>query len=298
MIARPLCLLLTLCLVIVLPLRAQEVIPLYEGKAPGSESWTWSEQVRSQNPFNTRIVYNVSRPTLTAYLPAPEKATGTAIIVAPGGAFHILSVDNEGVHVAQWLNERGIAAFVLKYRLVRSVTDNPVAELVQKMADFDELDRVNAPVVELALKDGAQAVGHVRDHAAKYNIDPQRIGFMGFSAGATLTMSVVYSAAVDRRPNFVAPIYAYERAILGERVPEERTPIFVAAASDDGLGLAPHSVNIYSKWLAAGQPAELHMYERGGHGFGMRKQNLPSDHWIDAFEDWLLAQGFTVNTGK
>jgi acetyl esterase/lipase len=114
---------------------------------------------------------------------------------------------------------------------------------------------------------------------------------MGFSAGGTLTMSVLYTADEASRPNFVAPIYAYERAILGSEVPTARTPIFLAAASDDPLGLAPHSVAIYQKWLEAGQPTELHMYERGGHGFGMRTQGLPSDRWIEAFERWLGEQG-------
>ena len=104
-------------------------------------------------------------------------------------------------------------------------------------------------------------------------------------------MSVVYNATDENRPNFVAPIYAYEKAIIGSNVPTIKTPIFIAAASDDELGLASHSVDIYLKWLDAKQPAELHMFEKGKHGFGMRKQNLPSDKWIERFGDWLEMRG-------
>jgi len=275
------------CLAIV---NAQEVIPLYEGQAPGSESWNWNEAAYINEAFNLNIVYNVSNPTLIAFLPDEGMANGTAIIVAPGGAFHILSIDSEGYAVAKWLNSRGIAAFVLKYRLVKSETENPIAELMPLMADFKKLDEINAPVVQMANQDGLTAVKYVREHAAEFGIEPDRIGFMGFSAGATLTLSVVQTATDENRPDFVAPIYPYENAILGSAIPEERTPVFIAAASDDELGLALHSVDIYTKWLNAKQPAELHMYEKGGHGFGMQKKNTTSDHWISDFETWLKFQ--------
>jgi len=275
------------CLAIVY---AQEVIPLYNGQAPGSESWTWNEASYKNEAFNLNIVYNVSNPTLTAFLPDEGKANGTGIIVAPGGAFHILSIDSEGYAVAKWLNSRGIAAFVLKYRLVKSETDNPIAELMPLMADFNKLDEINAPVVQMANQDGLTAVRYVREHATEFGIEPDRIGFMGFSAGATLTLSVVQTATDENRPDFVAPIYPYEKAILGSAIPEARIPIFIAAASDDELGLALHSVDIYTKWLNAKQPAELHMYEKGGHGFGMQKKNTTSDHWTSDFETWLKFQ--------
>jgi hypothetical protein len=132
---------------------------------------------------------------------------------------------------------------------------------------------------------------YVRDHAGSYRIDPNRIGLMGFSAGATLTLSVVYNSTPENRPNFVALIYPYEKAIIGDAIPGEPTPLFVAVASDDGLGLMPHSLNIYTKWHDAGQPVELHVYEKGGHGFGMRKQGLPTDTWYERFADWMGLQG-------
>jgi lysophospholipase L1-like esterase/acetyl esterase/lipase len=271
---------------------AQEVIQLYEGKAPGSEKWDWSEQTSTNNNFNTEVVYNVGEPTITAYLPPYHLATGTAVVVAPGGAFHILSINNEGVDVAKWLNSKGIAAFVLKYRLARSYTDDPVQELVAKMTDFDKLDKVNAPIVPLAMADGLAAIKYVRDHAEELEVDPGKIGIMGFSAGATLAMSVAYNGTEENKPNFVAPIYAYEPAIIGNTLPKEKTPIFVAVAGDDQLGMVPYSLNIYRKWFEAGHPAELHVFEKGGHGFGMRTQNLPTDKWMDRFWDWLKLHGY------
>lgn len=271
---------------------AQTVIPLYAGKAPGSESWTWSEQSSTQNAFNAEIIYNVTQPTLTAYLPTPELATGTAVIIAPGGAFHILSINSEGIEVAQWLNSKGVAAFVLKYRLARIHSNDPIKELSTKMSNFKTLDEINAPIIPLAMADGLEAVKYVRTHAAEMGIDPQKIGFMGFSAGGTLTMSVVYNASEENRPNFVAPIYAYGPAIIGSTIPQAKTPIFVAVAADDQLGMLPMSISIFQKWWQAKQPAELHAYEKGGHGFGMRKQDLPVDTWFEGFGDWLKMHGY------
>lgn len=271
---------------------AQRVIQLYDGKPKGSENWTWNEATSTKNMFNTEVVYNVSQPTITAYLPPKDLATGTAIIVAPGGAFHTLSINSEGTDVAKWLNSKGIAAFVLKYRLARSFTEDPVKETMSKMGDFKKLDEENAPIVPLAMADGLAAVQYVRDHAKEMDISPDKIGFMGFSAGGTLTMSVVYNAKDESRPNFVAPIYAYEPAVIGATIPAVKTPIFVAVAGDDQLGMMPMSIDIYKKWFDAKQPAELHIYEKGGHGFGMRKQNLPTDTWYERFGEWLKLQGY------
>ena len=271
---------------------AQKVIQLYEGKPKGSENWTWTEQTSVKNIFNTEVVYNVVQPTITAYLPPKDLATGTAIVIAPGGAFHTLSINSEGVDVAKWLNSKGIAAFVLKYRVARSFTDDPVKELMPKMSNFKALDIENDTIVPLAMADGLTAMKYVRDHAKEMDIDPNKIGFMGFSAGGTLTMSVVYNATDANRPNFVAPIYAYEPAVIGSTPPSVKTPIFVAVAGDDQLGMMPMSINIYKKWFDAKHPAELHIYEKGGHGFGMRKQNLPTDTWYERFGEWLKLQGY------
>ncbi|HEY1871216.1 MAG TPA: alpha/beta hydrolase, partial [Chitinophagaceae bacterium] len=228
---------------------------------------------------------------LTAFL--PSKANGTAVIIAPGGAFHALAFDLEGTEVAKWLNGKGITAFVLKYRLSHDDPAHPENNFVTLLQtkNYKKLGSINAVIVPLAMQDGLTAVKYVREHATDYHISSDKIGFMGFSAGGTVTMSVVYNATDESRPNFVAPIYPYEGAIIGPTVPSMKTPIFIAAASDDDLGLATHSVHIYLKWLGADQPAELHMYERGKHGFGMKKQNLPVDEWIERFGDWLRMQG-------
>ena len=268
---------------------AQTIIPLYNGAAPGSENWNWDEK-EIKTDIGT-IVSDVSHPSITAYVPA--NPNGTAVIIAPGGAFHVLAFDLEGTEVAKRLNAKGITAFVLKYRVVHNDPTHPENSIGNLFAtkNFKKLDSLNAPVVPLAMQDGLTAVKYVRTHATEYKIDPNKIGFMGFSAGGTVTMSVVYGATDETRPNFVAPIYAYEGAILGSTVPTAKTPIFITAASDDDLGLATHSVHIYLKWLEANQPAELHMYENGKHGFGTKKQGLPVDSWMDRFTDWLTMHG-------
>jgi lysophospholipase L1-like esterase/acetyl esterase/lipase len=274
--------------------RAQTVIPLYDGKAPGSENWTWTEAENTTNRFNVRVVYNVTVPTLTAYLPPADMATGTAVVIAPGGAFHTLSIDSEGIEVAKWLNAKGVAAFVLTYRLVRSLTTDPVAELTPKMDDLQRLDAENAPVVPLAIADGKRAIEYVRGHAKDFDLLPDHIGLMGFSAGGTVTMGVGFDYTPATRPDFLAPIYPYlgTGAIARQVVPTDAPPLFVCAATDDQLKLAPHSAKLYSDWIAAGKSAELHLYLQGGHGFGMRKQNLPTDAWIERFGDWLKLNGY------
>lgn len=275
----------SLLLFVALYSNAQTVIPLYNGAAPGSENWNWNEK-EFKVDIGT-VVMDVSHPSLTAFV--PQNPNGSAIIIAPGGAFHALAYDLEGTEVAKRLNAKGITAFVLRYRVVHDDPAHPENSIGNLMAtkNFKKLDSLNAPVVPLAMQDGLTAVKYVRQHAADYKIDPNKIGFMGFSAGGTVTMSVVYNATDETRPNFVAPIYPYEKAIIGSTVPSVKTPIFICAASDDDLGLATHSVHIYLKWLDAHQPAELHMYEKGKHGFGTKTQNLPVDAWMDRFTDWL-----------
>lgn len=270
------------------PVQAQEVIRIYPGPAPGSEDWMHTEQDYFSPIFNTQVVTNVVIPTLTRYAPAAENANGTAVIICPGGGFHALSINSEGVDVAKWLNGKGVTGFVLKYRLVPTGKDGVVEMMGKKREKIDEDMRATYP---LALADGLAAMKYVREHAGEFGISPERIGFMGFSAGGSLTTGVALNYTPQSRPNFVAPIYAY-LGILGEaEVPKDAPPLFALAASNDPLGLADDSVELYSKWLAAKKPAELHMYAKGGHGFGMKKQNLPSDQWIELFGAWLDGQG-------
>lgn len=269
---------------------AQKVIRLYPGAAPGSESWKHQEKEYFSQIWNTQVVTNVAHPTLTVYLPDPAIANGTSVIICPGGGFHALSINSEGIDVAKWLTARGVAAFVLKYRLVPTGEDG-VREMMQKVTNRQKMDEDNRALVPLAVADGLAAVRYVRKHASEFGISPTRIGLMGFSAGGTVTASVAFGYTAESRPDFVAPVYAYMGAVKETSVPTDAPPMFVVAATDDQLGLAIDSINLYSKWLAAKKPVEVHIYSKGGHGFGMRKQNLPSDQWIDRFGDWLGTQG-------
>ena len=281
-----------LLLLLILAAHAQKVIPLYERAAPGSEDWDWKEAEMFSDTWNTRVVYNVSTPTLTAYLPPPRNANGTAVIICPGGAFRALSIDSEGNDVAKWLAAKGVSAFVLRYRLVKSETTDPVKELGVTMADSKKWHDENEKLIPLAIADGLQAVTYLRKHAADFNIDPARIGVIGFSAGGTVTAGVTFQGRDESRADFVAPVYAYmPPSLANQAVPENAPPMFIVAASDDQLGLAPHSVSLYTKWMEARQPVEMHLYAQGGHGFGMRTQNYPSDSWIERYGDWLEAQG-------
>lgn len=277
---------------------AQQVVPLYNGKPEGSANWNWDEKENTKNLFNSRVIYNVVQPTLTVYLPPAATATGTAVIVAPGGAFHTLSIETEGIDVAKWLNTKGLAAFVLKYRLVHMDTDDPVGTVFKKIGDFIKLDEENDSVVTMAIADGLKAIEYVRTHAADYNINPKRIGIMGFSAGGTVTMGTVFNATAPNRPDFAAPIYAYMNALKNQNIPTDAPPLFICAASDDQLGMATHSTNLYNAWIGAKKEAELHMYLKGGHGFGMRKQGFPTDTWIERFGDWLGLKGWLVKEVK
>lgn len=270
---------------------AQKVIRLYPGAAPGSESWKHQEKEYFSPIWNTQVVTNVVNPTLTMFAPDSTLANGTSVIIAPGGAFHALSINSEGYDVAKWLAAKGVTAFVLKYRLVPTGEDG-VKELMAKMSGgLGKVDAANVDVVPLAAADGIAAMTYVRKHANEFGIAPNRIGFMGFSAGGTVTASVAFQYTAESRPDFVAPIYAYLGAVKSADTPKDAPPMFLVAATDDQLGLAPDSVKLYSMWLAAKKPVELHMYAKGGHGFGMRKQNLPTDQWIERLGDWLGLQG-------
>lgn len=277
-----------LCLGCVDLLAEDRVVRLYEGAAPGSEDWTHAEQENRNNLWRTPVIFNVVDPTLTVFEPDPAKRTGTGLIICPGGGFHALSIDSEGFDVARWLAARGVTCFVLKYRLVECKTDDPTTEIMIRAA---RLDKVVAPIVKLAMADGLAAVGHVRRHAQDYGVRPDRIGIIGFSAGGTVTASVAFNYTRETRPDFAAPIYLQYEWVPEGAVPADAPPLFILAATNDPLGLATHSLDLYRDWTSQGKSAELHIYAKGGHGFGMRKQGLPSDHWIKLFADWLQVQG-------
>ncbi len=269
---------------------AQDVIPLYPGTAPGSTPETYPEKQYFSKTWNTEIATNVTRPTLTVFKPSPELKNGTAIVICPGGGFMALSINSEGYDVAKYLAAKGVTAFVLKYRLAHT-GDDAAQEFSALFADQPKFQQMLVKVEPLSVADGLAAVTYVRQHASDLGVSPDRVGIIGFSAGGAVTVGVAFHYTPEGRPAFVAPIYAGGMP-KDASVPADAPPMFVAAATDDQLGLSPESIALYQKWTGAQKSAELHMYAKGGHGFGMRTQNLPTDHWIDRFSDWLDLQGW------
>ncbi len=292
---------------------AQQTIKIWPGVAPGSENWVEPESVMKGT--DTDRVMNVVTPTLIAYLPEKSKATGTAIIIAPGGGFSYLAIDKEGHHVATWLQERGIAGFVLKYR-VRQMAAADIAAFQARRATGAVGGRAGAPapnaaarpaapaggarsmdnVGQYGIADGIQALKLLRQRAAEFGLSPDRIGIAGFSAGAMVASGVLLQQDASSRPAFAAPIYG---GPFGEipAIPQNLPPIFMAWAQDDTTAGAA-CARFYAALTASGSTPEVHIYRAGGHGFGMTKQNTTSDHWIDEFYYWLEAQGFTKPAAK
>jgi acetyl esterase/lipase len=254
-------------------------VDIWPGVAPGSEKWTYVEKSIDSTP-NGAIVINVVKPTLTAYLPDKKNATGTAVIVAPGGAFVALAIDQEGRDVARWLQSKGIAAFLLKYRLMEQRPGGGMPA----MKDMDE-------AAKYAIADGLQAVKVVRHHAAEWGVATDRIGFVGFSAGATVATSALLSSDAAARPDFAGIIYGGPFGGPGA-LPAQLPPVFLAWAQNDPISLAT-AAKLYESLTAAGHKPEAHAFTAGGHGFGMKKQGLTSDRWADEFYYWLEAQGYT-----
>lgn len=281
------------CLLLALPVCSQDVIPLYNGAAPGSESWIYPEKTDTLQEWGNEIfVRNITQPTLTVFQPE-VLSNKTAVIVCPGGAFRGLALEKEGYEVARWLNSLGVTAFVLKYRVVNAPEGfDPLIGQDIRTGNYARIDSINAPFVPMAVADGREAVRYVRRHAAEFGIAPQRIGMIGFSAGGTLIASVAQTCDAESRPDFIAPIYAYCGAILGDAVPADAPPLFLALAEDDPI--ASGNTGLYEKWRKAGRPAELHIYPEGGHGFALRRQGLPVDLWAERFSQWLERQGLLL----
>jgi acetyl esterase/lipase len=260
-----------------------QTLNLWPGIAPGSESWTQKERVVTDTPLGA-VIFNVVTPTLTAYLPDKSNATGTAVIIAPGGAFVALTIDLEGRNVARWLQKKGIAAFVLKYRIIEKRQEGIPTDL-----NMDEAG-------QYGIADGIQALNVVRQHASEWRISPDRVGFMGFSAGAMVASGTLLQQNAIARPAFAAQIYG---APFGKMpaIPTNLPPFFIAWAQDDTVALDAVTT-FYAALKSAGHKPEAHIFTTGGHGFGMRKQGTTSDHWIDEFYFWLEAQGLTTPAHK
>jgi acetyl esterase/lipase len=255
-----------------------QTVNIWPGVAPGSENWTQKERVENNTPIGA-VVFDVVTPTLTVYLPEAAKATGTGIIIAPGGAFVALAIDLEANRVARWLQEKGIAAFVLKYRIIEKRQEGIPAGL-----NMDEAGKYG-------IADGIQAIKVVRQHATEWGISRDRVGFIGFSAGGMVTSGVLLQQDAAARPNFAAPIYGGPFGAM-PAIPPKLPPIFMAWAQDDDVA-RDAVTKFYDALISARIKPEAHIFSAGGHGFGMRKQGTSSDHWIDEFYYWLEAQGFT-----
>jgi acetyl esterase/lipase len=275
---------------------AQQVIRLYEGKAPGSENWNWEEKQNNNNAIHLMTVFNVVNPTLTVYQPDASVANGTGVIICPGGGFHFLSIESEGNEVAKWLAKKGFTAFVLKYRVAHINTDDPFGDMMSGMNGprKKEWEAENKATIPLCIADGKAAIVYVRSHAAEYKIKTDRIGIIGFSAGGTVTASSMFNYTKENRPDFAAPVYAYMPDEMQGNAAADAPPMFLVCATDDQLGLTTHSISLYNKWYAAKHSVEMHLYAKGGHGFGMNVQNIPTDNWIERFYDWLKYLGYAI----
>jgi len=269
-----------------------DAIVLNTGALPGAtvaESW--------HRQYGSVFARNVTVATLTPFLPAPGKASGAAVIVAPGGGFRTLSMNNEGWDVARALADKGVAAFVLKYRLNQTPAD--MAAFSQSMARmFSEGAKDGAatraaqqqdPAKALApqIADARAAFALVRARAGAWHVDPDRIGMVGFSAGAMLTMATALHGQ-DARPAFLGNVYG---PLAPMKAGADAPPLFIALAADDPL-FGNGGFGLVDSWRAARRPVEFHLYEQGGHGFGMYPKTTTSTGWFDAFARWLDMHGY------
>jgi len=279
-------------------------IRLWPGKAPGSESWTVPEATTT-SPTGDRIITNVSDPTVTVFLPTAASATGTAVVVAPGGALRLLGWDNEGVKVAQWLNSKGIAALVLKYRTLQAMPDGgrgrgaPPGVAVAAAGPRKELEIRNGnanpepddpalrEVLHMGIADAQQALRLARRNAAAWRIDPARIGIMGFSAGGGIAVGAALAERTDASPDFLVSLYG--PSLQDVNVPAHAPPLFIAVGSSH-FNVTNGCLALFAAWKGAGKPAEIHIYDQVSAGFGMTKRGLPVDSWNDRLLEWLIAR--------
>jgi len=255
-------------------------------------------------PCGRLVIRNVSQTALIPFLPDPAKATGAAVILAPGGGTLVHCMDVQ-YQMAKWLNDRGIAAFVLKYRLVPTPKNlSAFLGVVERRPPvvYSDLVPEKIQLAESAMthEDGLEAVRYVRTHASRFKVSPDRIGFVGFSAGGFTAVGVALQADHSSRPDLVALIYG---SMPGEiTVDASAPPIFIAATSDDplysiGATVDPY-LNIYRAWQHAHIPAEIHMFATGGHGFGITPHGKSSDQWPALLDHWLHERGFADNDAK
>jgi len=248
------------------------------------------KELPKKTPDDVKRVTNVTVPTLTVY--KPENPNGTAVLVCPGGGYSILAIEHEGTQVCEFMNTLGVTAVLLKYRVPRRDPANPSKE---------------------PLQDAQRAIGLIRHHAAEWGIKPDRVGILGFSAGGHLTlMTSLHSNdrtytpdpaldVDDATPNFAVPVYpAYlideknkdELRLLPEMVVTPKAPPVCFVHANDDRWSAAGSALIYLEYKKLGLPAEVHIYAKGGHGFGMRKNGLPVNDWPVRVGEWMKSMGW------
>ncbi len=259
------------------------MILLWPNGAPGSEGKTGEETMRV-SPQGDHIIAGVHHPSITAYLPAKETATGAAVVIAPGGGHSELWVDHEGYNVAKWLSEHGVAGFVLKYRLAREKGSTYTVE-------------------GTSLDDTQRAIRLVRSRAAEWNIRPDRIGVMGFSAGGELA-ALAATRFDDGKPGATDPVERESskpsfQALIYPAIPKDMKlskdtpPAFLACGENDRQDISQGLPELYLALKRAGALAELHVYTGVGHGFGLRETTKgPVASWPSRFHEWLDARGF------
>lgn len=267
-----------------------EVIALWPGDAPGEVAGEVGEEKTMEplpNQKRVNRLANVTKPRLTVHQTKAQKPSDAAVIICPGGGYNILADEHEGTMVADWLNGLGITAFVLRYRVPR---------------------RKGKPMYEAPLQDAQRAMRLVRQNAKKWNINPEKIGILGFSAGGHL--SAMASTAYDRemykaiddadkvsaRPDasmLIYPAYLAEKGSLVEevKITQKTPPAFLVHAHDDGLS-SESSVLYYLALKRLNIPAEMHIYAKGGHGYGMVDSGLPTNQWPARCAEWLKVSGW------
>lgn len=273
-------------------------IPVHGERNPGKPT----DEIVTNLMGREKVLRNITYPTLTPVLPKPGRSNGTAVIVAPGGGFLMLSTQNEGWRVAEALAERGVTAFVLKYRLNPTPkADEAFLQELGKLLAGAALEPGKRPAIRDsgAGQDAMAALKLIRARAGEWNIDADRVGMIGFSAGAITALNTVLKAGSDadpatRAPDFFGYIYGPMDAVT---VPADAPPMFVALAMDDPL-FGKGDFSIASAWHAAKRPVELHVYQTGGHGFGMGYPGTTSAMLMPEFLAWMDMQGLLKPKAK
>lgn len=272
------------------PAQGPETVDIWAGLTmPGRAPSSTPERQRSEQRGHRQVTLfeNVTQPSVTVVRPLPGRATGAAMVILPGGGFNSLIWDLEGTEIANYLAERGVTAFIVKYR-VREPTEEQLAEFYREPTGA-RLMVILAENVDEATQDALQTVRYVRANATRFGIDPARVGMIGFSAGAITTLRVLHSADASSRPNIAAAAYGFDTE---QNAPAIAPPLFLAHSRDDAIIPAAASEAVAAAWTRAGAQVELHVYETGNHAFGLGNPGTESQAFAGQFEAWLRQQGF------